>query len=105
MAQNLAKYNVGDLVRHKQDGFRGVIVDVDPVFAGPDRFYARITESGLLKDIPWYHVLVDADNVQIYVPEVDLKSDWLQQPIEHPFLEFFFSGFDHGHYITRQTSN
>lgn len=30
-----ARFGLGQIVRHRAAGFRGVVIDVDPVFAGP----------------------------------------------------------------------
>jgi heat shock protein HspQ len=31
----IAKFGLGQIVRHHLDSFRGVVVDVDPIYAGP----------------------------------------------------------------------
>jgi heat shock protein HspQ len=105
MNKQYAKFSIGQLVRHIRHDYRGVIADVDPVFLGSDEWYETALQSRPAKDQPWYHVLVDEDDVQAYVAEEHLQSDWSVKPIEHPFMDLFFSGFASGHYITRQSSN
>jgi heat shock protein HspQ len=106
MKKQYAKFSIGQIVRHVKHGYRGVIADVDPVFLGSDDWYDTMVHlSRPAKDQPWYHVLVDEDDVQAYVSEEHLQSDWSVKPIEHPFMDLFFSGFDSGHYISRQSPN
>jgi heat shock protein HspQ len=50
-------------------------------------------------------VLVDQDSVQTYVAEQSLRSDISTDPVEHPHMDVFFSGFERDHYITRQSMN
>ena len=40
-----AQFTIGDVVRHRIFDFRGVIFDVDPVFANSDEWYQSIPES------------------------------------------------------------
>ena len=40
-----ANFSIGDVVRHRLFDFRGVIFDVDPVFANSDEWYAAIPED------------------------------------------------------------
>jgi len=64
-----AKFSIGQCVHHKLFAYRGVIIDVDPVFLGSDDWYEDIAKSRPPKDEPWYHVLVhDAQN-ETYVAE------------------------------------
>jgi heat shock protein HspQ len=50
-------------------------------------------------------VLVDDGNMQTYVAEQHLLADESDEPINHPYVEMFFSGFDHDHYVSRQSIN
>ena len=66
-----ARFGLGQIVRHAQGAFRGVVVDVDPVFAGSG-------ETGTVSpDQPFYQVLaVGADGGFIaYAPEDALEHD------------------------------
>ncbi|HEX8193729.1 MAG TPA: heat shock protein HspQ, partial [Allosphingosinicella sp.] len=40
-----ARFSVGDVVRHRLFDFRGVIFDVDPVFANSEEWYQAIPEE------------------------------------------------------------
>ena len=48
----IAKFGLGQIVRHREAAFRGVVIDVDPVFAG------KAGETGEISpDQPFYQVL------------------------------------------------
>ncbi|TXH81880.1 MAG: heat shock protein HspQ, partial [Rhizobium sp.] len=42
MKQRDAKFNIGDVVRHRSFPFRGVIFDVDPEFANTEEWWNSI---------------------------------------------------------------
>jgi heat shock protein HspQ len=58
MSEARARFRVGQPIHHKRFDYRGVIVDVDPVFCGSEKWYEVIATSRPPKDRPWYHVLV-----------------------------------------------
>ena len=99
------KFSVGDLVHHRLFNYRGVIVDVDPVFMLSDEWYEQIARSRPPKDEPWYRVLVHNSNDETYVAERNLARDTDSEPIMHPMIQAFFSGFDDGHYVIGQRIN
>lgn len=76
-----AKFGLGQIVRHREAAFRGVVVDVDAVYAGP------ANEPGPNeRDQPFYRVLatgVDAGFL-IYAAEAVLEHD----PEIAPLTEF-----------------
>jgi heat shock protein HspQ len=50
-----ARFNLGEVVRHRLFDFRGVIFDIDPVFANTDEWYEAIPEDVRpRKDQPFY---------------------------------------------------
>jgi len=94
-----ALFRVGQLVRHRLFGYRGVIIDLDPEFMLTQEWYNAVAKTRPPKDKPWYHVLVhDSDN-QTYVAERNLEPDESTEPINHPELLRYFSGFEDGHYV------
>ncbi len=101
MSEADCKFSIGQLVHHLRFNYRGVIVDVDATFQGTDAWYEQMAESRPPKDRPWYHVLVDKAEHTTYVAERNLKPDPLDEPIEHPLLNSFFSGFDNGRYRSK----
>jgi hypothetical protein len=53
-----AKFSVGDVVRHRFFPFRGLIFDIDPVFANTEEWWLAIpAEIRPRKDQPYYHVI------------------------------------------------
>ena len=70
-----AKYQIGQVVRHRVYPFRGVIFDIDPSFSNTEEWYRSIPqEVRPAKDQPFYHLLAEnADSEYIaYVSEQNL---------------------------------
>jgi heat shock protein HspQ len=104
MNTRLAKFTLGQVVRHRVFPFRGVIFDVDPVFANTDEWWISIPEEiRPRKDQPFYHLL--AENEQgtytAYVSEQNLLADDSGQPVGHPQTALIFDSFADGHYNLR----
>lgn len=93
-----AAFAPGQLVHHRLFDYRGVVIDVDPVFSGSDEWYEQMARSRPPKDRPWYHVLVDGASHQTYVAERNLEADASAEPIRHPLLEHYFTAFRDGRY-------
>ena len=93
------KFAVGQIVHHRKYDYRGVIVDVDPVFSGTEEWYDQMAVSLPPKDKPWYHVLVDGGQHSTYVAEQHLEPDPSGHQISHPALGQFFSSFERGRYF------
>ena len=100
-----AKFSVGDLVHHRKTDYRGVVVDVDPVFMGTEEWYEQMARSRPPRDKPWYHVLVDDGTHRTYVAERHLEPDAEGKPIEHPEVTHYFAGFRDGRYEPRFSGN
>ena len=100
-----AGFSVGQLIRHKRFDYRGVIVDVDPVFQLDEEWYEQVAQSRPPKDQPWYHVLVHDSDQTTYVAERNLAPDESAEPVRHPLLDDFFGGFSGGRYRRREALN
>ncbi len=100
-----AKFSIGQCIQHRLFDYRGVIVDVDAEFMGSDEWYDEVARSRPPKDEPWYHVLVHDANNETYVAERNLAQDQTCEPVNHPLLGEFFTGFDRGVYHTGRHSN
>ena len=99
-----AKFQIGQVVRHRHVSFRGVIFDVDPQFANTEEWWLSIPEEiRPRKDQPFYHLL--AENEQgsyvAYVSEQNLLIDTTGEPVSHPQAAVMFAGFEGGHYRLR----
>ena len=101
MNQQFAKYNLGQIVRHRKHPFRGVVFDVDPEFANTDEWYESIPEdSRPTKEQPFYHLLAENDHsfYVAYVSEQNLVADYSGEPVEHPDIPDMFGPFQDGQY-------
>jgi heat shock protein HspQ len=91
-----ARFTIGDVVRHRMFDFRGVIFDIDPVFANSEEWYQSIPESVRpAKNQPFYHLFAEnADNSYIaYVSQQNLLPDTEHGPVNHPAIGGIFEGF------------
>jgi len=103
--QNTAQYSVGQLIQHRLFEYRGVIIDVDPMFHGSDTWYQSNACSKPPKERPWYHVLVDGAEMRTYVAERNLEPDEEGGPINHPDVVAHFEGMDENGYVLRRRQN
>ena len=93
-----AKFTIGQVIHHNKFDYRGVIIDVDPVFSGTEEWYEKVALSRPPKNRPWYHVIVENSPVQTYVAERHLEPDSTKKPVNHPLIEHLFSDFENGMY-------
>ena len=57
MPARTAKFDIGQVVKHRVYPFRGVIFDVDPTFANTEEWWRSIpAEIRPSKDQPFYHL-------------------------------------------------
>jgi len=99
-----AKFHIGDIVRHRIYPFRGVIFDVDPVFANTEDWWLSIPEDVRpAKNQPYYHLLAENEETTYvaYVSEQNLLPDETGKPVIHPQVTELFSGFEAGRYVMR----
>lgn len=85
-------------------GFRGVVFDIDPVFANSEEWYEAIPETMRpSKEQPFYHLL--AENMDgsyvAYVSQQNLVADNSEEPVDHPAIGGLFASFTHGKYDLR----
>jgi heat shock protein HspQ len=93
----LAKFRIGQVVKHRIFPFRGVIFDVDPVFANTEEWWRSIPEEiRPRKDQPFYHLLAENSegHYVAYVSEQNLLVDDTGEPVAHPQAPLLFEGFD-----------
>jgi heat shock protein HspQ len=99
-----ARFAIGDVVRHRIFDFRGVIFDVDPVFANTDDWYEAIPETMRPnKDQPFYHLLAENSETAYvaYVSQQNLVPDESDEPVDHPAINTMFTGLEDGRYRLR----
>lgn len=93
-------------MRHRMFGFRGVVFDIDPVFANSEEWYQSIPEDVRPpRDQPFYHLLAENDDNSYvaYVSQQNLLADSDAGPIDHPSLDEMFEGFRNGRYRLRRS--
>ena len=100
-----AQFSIGQVIKHKRFGYRGVIVDVDATFSLSDEWYEQVARSRPPKDKPWYHVLVHEGTHQTYVAERHLEAEENPEQIDHPELGQHFDHFVGGRYGKRRGTN
>ncbi len=99
-----ASFSIGEIVRHRIFEFRGVIFDVDPVFANSEEWYQAIPEEiRPRKDQPFYHLLAEnAESSYVaYVSQQNLLPDDEGGPVEHPAISGIFGDYRGGRYQLR----
>jgi heat shock protein HspQ len=103
-----AKYQIGQIVRHRVYAFRGVVFDVDPTYDNSDEWYESIPEDIRPdKDQPFYHLLAENDETEYvaYVSEQNLLPDETGEPVRHPQVNDIFVRDSEGHYRARDTGH
>jgi len=82
-----AKYQIGQVVKHRLFPFRGVVFDIDPVFDNTEQWWNSIPpEVRPRKDQPFYHLFAENAETEYvaYVSEQNLLPDTSDAPIRHP---------------------
>jgi len=101
MTMRTAKFQIGEIVRHRIYPFRGVIFDVDPVFANTEEWWLSIPEEVRpSKDQPYYHLLAENERTTYlaYVSEQNLLADESGDPVRHPQVADLFGELRDGRY-------
>ena len=99
-----ARFAIGDVVQHKMFGFRGVVFDVDPVFANSEEWYKAIPEDVRpAREQPFYHLLAEngEGSYIAYVSQQNLEPDQSEEPVDHPAIAGLFGAYDRGKYSLR----
>ena len=99
-----ARFGLGEVVRHRLFGFRGVIFDVDPVFDNTEEWYQSIpAEVRPRKDQPFYHLFAESAETEYvaYVSEQNLVPDESGEPLRHPQIAELFDDLEDGVYRSR----
>jgi heat shock protein HspQ len=100
----IARYQLGDVVKHRVFPFRGVIFDIDPVFNNTEEWWLSIpAEVRPRKDQPFYHLYAENEETEYiaYVSEQNLLPDSSGDPVRHPQVAETFEQDDDGRYHLR----
>lgn len=104
MIDRQAKFNIGQIVRHRFFSFRGVIFDVDPTFDNTDEWWESIPEEiRPIKEQPYYHLLAENSESEYvaYVSEQNLLSDDSGEPVRHSEVTKMFGPLRDGGYTLK----
>jgi heat shock protein HspQ len=99
-----ARFAIGDVVRHRLFDFRGVVFDVDPVFANSEEWYEAIPEElRPSREQPFYHLLAENGETTYvaYVSQRNLVPDGTDEPVDHPAIATMFDRLEGGRYHLR----
>ena len=108
MQARVAKFGIGQVVKHRVYPFRGVIYNVDPIFANTEEWWRSIpAEVRPAKDQPFYHLYAEnADSQYVaYVSEQNLMPDESGEPVRHPQIDEMFERTEDGRYCVRGRSH
>ncbi len=104
MTPRIAKFGIGQVVKHRIYPFRGVIFDVDPMFSNTEEWWRSIpAEIRPAKDQPFYHLYAENEDSQYiaYVSEQNLLADDSTEPVRHPQVIETFERTADGRYRFR----
>jgi heat shock protein HspQ len=100
-----AKFQIGQVVRHRVYPFRGVVFDVDPTFNNTEEWWASIPEEVRpRKDQPFYHLYAENAETEYvaYVSEQNLVIDDTGEPLRHPQVAASFEADGHGGFKAKE---
>ena len=100
----IAKYKIGQVVKHRVYPFRGVVFDIDPEFDNTEEWWESIpADARPRKDQPFYHLYAENAETEYiaYVSEQNLLPDTSDKPLRHPQLSEAFVQDDSGGYRPR----
>ena len=101
-----AKFQLGQVVKHRLFSFRGVVFDIDPEFANTEEWWESIpAEIRPHKDQPYYHLFAENDESEYiaYVSEQNLLPDDSGTPVRHPQVAEVFERDESGGYRPRNS--
>lgn len=101
---SVAKFSIGQVIRHRVHAFRGVVFDVDPEFADCNGTFETIMiEARPRRDQPFYYLFAENDQTPYiaYVSEQNLTPDASDEPVRHPQLDDVFERDEKGCYRWR----
>lgn len=99
-------YRVGQVIKHKLSGYRGVIVGWDSVAKAPESWIAdnHPADKPHWRKLPHYSVLVDtrdrSEPQMTYVAQENIQIV-INVKVIHPDIDDYFEGYDGAQYLPR----
>ena len=106
LKMRIAKYKLGEVVKHRVFPFSGVVFDIDPVYNNTEEWWLSIpAEVRPRKDQPFYHLYAENSDTEYvaYVSEQNLLPDTSGDPVRHPQVAEAFTRDDDGGYRMRNS--
>ena len=102
---SVAKFRIGQVIRHRLYACRGVVFDVDPEFREFSRG-AMLVEGWHHRDQPFYLLFAENDdNPHVaYIAEQNLQADSSDEPVHHPEVADLFERDEDGAYLRRDAT-
>lgn len=93
-----AKFGLGQIVRHREQVFYGLVVDVDAAYAGPEGQPGPVD-----RDQPFYKVLAMGEDAgfTVYAAEAMLEADPDVEPLTRADEEKWFTIGENGRHAPR----
>ncbi|XP_063954114.1 uncharacterized protein LOC129259198 isoform X1 [Lytechinus pictus] len=103
------RYRIGQVVRHKRMGYRGVIVGWDLTATAPAQWLKDNISPDQQHTVnaPFYALLLDIRDIHVPVPvivynsEEDLEVISFQTMVQHPQIDEYFEAFDGSRFLAR----
>jgi len=92
-----ALFKIGQLVKHRRYGYRGVVAEFD-MGCKADQDWYKNNKTQPSQNQPWYHVLVHDATHTTYAAQTSLEADSSCQEINHPMVKKIFTSFQDGLY-------
>lgn len=84
------RFEIGELVRHRRYGYRGVVVSLDRTCRADEAWYEK-NQTRPNRNQAWYSVLVHGSEQVTYAAENSLADDATKEPVDHPLIREFFT--------------
>jgi|GEM_PF-5319469 len=87
---NQSKFNIGDVVEHKEKIFRGIIYDID--FQPSTSSQSSTAETIIKNNGPFYHIIAETEDLFYiaYASEKNLMPNTNPEPLKNPNIKKVF---------------
>ncbi len=96
-----AKFNIGEIVIHKNQKYTAIIIDIDPVFQASKVYNPLVNKYSFATENLWYRLLVNNSCQETYVRESLLIKNHTKESVNNPNV-FEYLEIKDGVYYTRE---